>query len=223
MSNTTKENVLLIASQLETFVRNTRQLVLLTVDIAADSREYTVNVDNVPSTVTSGVGATLETIRDLLLAKLISDYSTIEFAASSTDKITASPKDSNTYVNIDSDTDLYITTTVEQIARRGELLFDLVLDDVAIVCTEEWFRTEQERAQRYLAAHILTVLKDAGFNPANARSAGDIIKERVDEVELWYSDGAANNVVSLGDSDLLSTPFGKVFLEIRSRHSVVFM
>lgn len=224
MSNTTKNNVLLIAPQLETFVRNTRQSILCDISAAVDSREYTINIDNVPLSITSVVSATRLTIAAQFVAEINSAYSNSLVAKDNLDgTFVINVKDSNSYVNIDSDTDLYMLTSISQISRRGELLFDLVLEDVAIVCTEEWFKTEQERAQRYLTAHILTVLQDAGIDTSNTRSAGDIIKERVNEVELWYSDGATDKIVNLGDTDLLSTPYGKTFLEIRSRRSMVFI
>lgn len=85
---------------------------------------------------------------------------------------------------------------------------DLILADVASEVRQSVFGSKQERAQRYLAAHYLTL-----SNPATSSgSSGPVTKEKVGDVEKSYGDSSNAKGAQIGLSE---TSYGRTYLQIR--------
>ena len=85
---------------------------------------------------------------------------------------------------------------------------DLILSDVNDEVKQGVFGAKQERAQRYLAAHYLTL-----SNPATSSgSSGAVKREKVGEVEKEYSDASKVKGAQVGYSE---TSYGRTYLQIR--------
>ena len=85
----------------------------------------------------------------------------------------------------------------------------LILADVSDEVKQGIFGAKQERAQRYLAAHYLTL-----SNPATSSgSSGAVKKEKVGDVEKEYTDASKMKGSQVGYSE---TSYGRTYLQIRS-------
>ena len=80
----------------------------------------------------------------------------------------------------------------------------LILADVATEVSNAVYGTRQEQAQRYLAAHYLTLINSSG-----KQCSGPVVAESVGQVSKVY----AQSLVS--KSDYSSTVYGQTFLGIR--------
>lgn len=90
------------------------------------------------------------------------------------------------------------------------LVWDTILNDVANEVSASVFGTKQERAQRYLAAHLLTLSNpDPNRNPL---ASGPITSEKTGPLAVTY--GRSSWIVK-GDSNLDLTSYGKQFKAIR--------
>lgn len=92
---------------------------------------------------------------------------------------------------------------------------DLILADVADQVSEAVFGRKQERAQRYLAAHLLTLIKQAG---EGGGKSGPVVSERTGDVSTTY----ANPEIQLSNRYDL-TAYGQEFNNIRKGCVVGFM
>jgi len=96
-------------------------------------------------------------------------------------------------------------------------LWELVLSDVALLVTSGVYGTSQEIAQRYLCAHMLTVLKNINGGDGSideSSFAGATTKEKIDDIEKDYS----NLVSDLKNGNRYDTTmYGVQFNIIRKR------
>lgn len=84
----------------------------------------------------------------------------------------------------------------------------IILEDVASEVKQGVFGSKQERAQRYLAAHYLTL-----SNPATSSgSSGAVKREKVGDVEKEYTDASQLKGSQVGYSE---TSYGRTYLQIR--------
>lgn len=84
----------------------------------------------------------------------------------------------------------------------------LILADVSDEVKQGVFGAKQERAQRYLAAHYLTL-----SNPATSSGAsGPVTKEKVGDIETSYGDTSKAKGALIGYSE---TSYGRTYLAIR--------
>ena len=97
-----------------------------------------------------------------------------------------------------------------------DTIWDLILEDVKDHTAAVW-GTNQEKAQRYLAAHLLTLAVSPFTGGISAASGGARTKEKVGEVEVNYKDVLS----SLSDSNRYdTTKYGMIYNLIR-RQSIV--
>lgn len=100
-----------------------------------------------------------------------------------------------------------------ELASIADDLFNLILADVALEVSSAGFGAKQEVAQRYLAAHYLTI--SAGTAETSA-SAGSIKKEKVGEVETEYSDSLKDILTNIkATSRFDETKYGRQFESIK--------
>ena len=99
-----------------------------------------------------------------------------------------------------------------ELASVADDLFDLVLADVALEVSSAGFGAKQEVAQRYLAAHYLTI--SVGTAETSA-SAGSVKKEKVGEVEIEYSDSLKDILTSIKASRFDETKYGRQFESVK--------
>jgi len=85
----------------------------------------------------------------------------------------------------------------------------LVLADAVLMVSDTIYGKFEERAQRYLAAHLLTLISNASSGSGGS-AAGAVSRERVGEVEIEYavSGGSCGSVYS-------STSYGRTFMDIK--------
>lgn len=91
-------------------------------------------------------------------------------------------------------------------------IVDLILEDVAAQIREAVYGTKQERAQRYLAAHFLTLINQ-GASGASSGASGPVEKEKVGDVEIKYSTSVLSNLSDVNRYD--ETKYGRVYMIIR--------
>lgn len=87
-------------------------------------------------------------------------------------------------------------------------LFNLILDDAARIITSSVYNDDEEMAQRYWVAHVLTQLQNSADGGAN------IIEEKVDRVEIKL--GALKGITDPNRFD--TTPYGQQYNLIRKAH-----
>lgn len=92
-------------------------------------------------------------------------------------------------------------------------LFNLILTDVALEVSSASFGAKQEQAQRYLAAHYLTISVGSAESSA---SSGSVKKEKVGEVEIEYSDSLKDILSSIkATSRFDETKYGRQFESVK--------
>lgn len=91
-------------------------------------------------------------------------------------------------------------------------LVELILEDVTAQIREAVYGTKEERAQRYLAAHLLTLIKQ-GSDGVNSGASGPIEKEKVGDVEVTYSTSVLSKLSDVNRYD--ETKYGRVYMIIR--------
>ena len=86
-------------------------------------------------------------------------------------------------------------------------LVDLIIEDVAGQISSAKYGSKQERAQRYLAAHFLSLAKQAG---EGVGGSGPVEMEKVGDVQTKYG------VNSFSDASRYDeTPYGRTYVTIR--------
>lgn len=214
MANTTKENVLIIAPELAAKVNNVAKQVLVSISVVANATVYSVIINRTTYSITSAAtGATASTIAAQLVA-----------AISPSTVVLVLNNGNGTFLLISNDAEVAVTlyisanmtsqVTVEN--HLGDTLFNMILADCIIQVTEDIFETEQERAQRYLMAHLLSL-----YNPdtTGAHVNNDVIREIVGDVE-FYTSGGGNTTQ---DTFFGKTVYGVIYLEIYHRHFFRFV
>jgi hypothetical protein len=99
-----------------------------------------------------------------------------------------------------------------------DALFDLILADVALEVSSAGYGAKQEQAQRYLAAHYITLSKGT----EGAANSGAVKKEKVGEVEIEYSDGLSSVLSGIKATRYDETKYGRIFKGI-SRTAILPM
>lgn len=99
-------------------------------------------------------------------------------------------------------------------------LFTLILADVALEVSSASFGAKQEQAQRYLAAHYLTISTGSASSSA---SAGSVKKEKVGEVEVEYSDSLKDILSSIKASRFDETKYGRQFESVKRTAILPFL
>ena len=89
----------------------------------------------------------------------------------------------------------------------NDSLVDLILEDVAGQITSATYGSKQERAQRYLAAHFLSL---AHSSNQGVGGSGPVSMEKVGDVQVQYG---ANNFADASRYD--ETPYGRTYMTIR--------
>lgn len=97
------------------------------------------------------------------------------------------------------------------IGDNGNLV-TLILSDVAGQVDSATYRSKQEQAQRYLAAHLLTI-SEQGSSGASSGAGGPLKREKVGQLEKEYATGSTSGVT--GVSRLDETKYGRIFVDIR--------
>lgn len=113
---------------------------------------------------------------------------------------------------------LLIAPELINLTDPGDVTWDLILADVASDITSTIYGSYQERAQRYLAAHCLTMIYRTQKGDA-ANAAGGLIMEKNGEVIKQY---ASSGKTGTGTSHYDMTTYGKQFLALRSKCIVGF-
>lgn len=88
-------------------------------------------------------------------------------------------------------------------------VFAMVMADAVLQCSYDVYGDRQEEAQRYLCAHLLTCL---ATSTGDAVPSGPMTKEKVGNVEVWYSDSGVDSHPDITRYD--STEFGRRFQQI---------
>ena len=101
-----------------------------------------------------------------------------------------------------------------ELVTASDELIALILEDVAQSVSAAIFGTKQERAQRYLAAHLLTL---SGAISSNAGKAGPVTAEKVGDVSTSYW------MLNLKDTNRYDeTVYGRQYMAIRKSCIVKF-
>lgn len=95
--------------------------------------------------------------------------------------------------------------------------FDLVLADVALEVTASIYKSRQEQAQRYLAAHYLTSSGASQSFAGAGATSGPITKKKVSEVEETYANTSFKDATRYD-----TTSYGRTFMSIRKQVLVNF-
>lgn len=91
-------------------------------------------------------------------------------------------------------------------------IVDLILADVAEQITSTVYGRRREIAQRYLAAHLLTLINQ-GANGVSAGTSGPISEEKVGDVQIKY---ASDSFAKLSDASRYDeTKYGRYYMSIR--------
>ena len=109
-----------------------------------------------------------------------------------------------------------LVLTAVDLPFAGDTLFSLILADAIIEITEERYDTEEERAQRYLIAHILTL---ANIDPENVDNDSNIIKAAVGDVQYERGSGSGTAL----EEFYAQTSYGLIFYQIWLRHYFRFI
>ncbi len=89
----------------------------------------------------------------------------------------------------------------------NDKLVDLILEDVAGQITSAKYGSKEERAQRYLAAHFLSLAKQAG---EGVGGSGPVEKEKVGDVEVQYGKADFADKTRYDE-----TSYGRTYMSIR--------
>lgn len=203
MANTTKTNVLIIAPELTSIIDNTAQVDLISVVTVTNTETYSNTINGTTVSYTSdGTATKYEIVTGLISA--IQGNSTTNALVSCTNNgdgtYYLTSKTAGTAVTILVSSKLSKTNIVANF--NGDSLFNLILTDVIEEIDTLSINTEtQEKAQRYLTAHILS-LQQSG-------SHGNVRSESVGRASITYAGG------DMFDPDMLSrTRYGAEFLRI---------
>ena len=217
MADTTKEKVLLLAPELTSVSSNIRQVTFFFIQDVIDSEDYTININGTDFTVNSGVGATAASIAALLAIDINAGAEPVIADDDDEDGsflVMATTAGTAFTFEVDNNiTGSYITEN-----WNGEDLFDMMLADAILEIKESRYFNEEERAQRYLLAHLLTKVKQIKSNP-NSTIAG-LQREKVGDVENWYGLPMYEYAKGTGYN---TTKYGQMFIGIKQRYSMRFI
>jgi len=217
MADTTKEKVLLLAPELTGVASNIKQVSFFFILDVIDSEDYTVTINSTDFTVNSGVSATAASIANLLTTAINAGAEPVTADDDDEDgSFLVTANVAGTAFTIEVDNNINASSISDN--WNGEELFDMILADAILEIKESRYYNEEERAQRYLCAHLLTKVNDIKNNP-NAYTAG-LQREKVGDVENWY--GLPMYEYAKG-SGYNTTKYGEVFVGIKQRYSMRFI
>lgn len=208
MSDTTKANVLIIAPELDAIISNIAQQYRISAATVSNLAVYSVTLNTTTVSYTTDASATKEEIATGLIAAIQSDPTTNALVACTnsldgTFLITA--KTAGTSFSVSVSTKLIYEETIKNF--NGDELFELILDDVTDEITSlDIVEDFQEKAQRYLMAHLLYLQLAADASGLTATS------ENVGRASVSYSDKF------LDENDLKKTRWGVGFLRIWKKY-----
>lgn len=210
LENTTLERVLIIAPELRAKVTNIAQINDIEVFDAQYETEYTVTLNDIVIEIISPAEGESENLKEeiiqLIYDELEDEEVLIENNVSSI-RLKAVEPGQAFYLSVSDNLTLNNVTS----NYNGQELFELLLEDVILQVTELNFKSEMERAQRYLLAHLLTLTNvDSEEEP----DASDIIQETVGDISYRYG---SIDYSKLDDIFYGKTPYGVVFYEIMLR------
>lgn len=104
-----------------------------------------------------------------------------------------------------------------ELATVNQESFDLILADVALEVTASIYKSRQEQAQRYLAAHYLTASGASQSFAGGAATAGPLTQKKVGEVSESYANVGIANATRYD-----TTSYGRTFIQIRKQVLVQF-
>lgn len=91
-------------------------------------------------------------------------------------------------------------------------IIELILADVVEQITATVYGTKQEQAQRYLGAHLLTLI-NAGNVGISSGAAGPVAEEKVGDVRIRYASGAFSKFSDFNRYD--ETKYGRMYMVLR--------
>ena len=100
------------------------------------------------------------------------------------------------------------------ICQNGDLV-TLILSDVSGQVSSSKYGAKEERAQRYLAAHFLSLAYSSSLGQGGS---GPVEMEKVGDVQIKYG---ANNFMDASRYD--ETPYGRTYMTIKRGCIVPFM
>jgi len=112
-----------------------------------------------------------------------------------------------------------ILSIAPELSTRSDALFTLVLADVSNQCGTE-FGGRQEEAQRYLAAHLLTLCGSSASVYATGAS-GSAVKLKTGDIEMSF--GSISQMLGANATRYDSTVYGQRYMTIRKSSIVSFM
>lgn len=216
MANTTKANVLMIAPELGVKINDILQSSIVTVEDVLENTEYRLVINGTEYSIISGAPTSEAEILLALLTEIESIEGIIARITSDGLVIDGTAE----FISFELVVSSNLINTLVRASKDNNSLFELILADVILQVTEvdpTRFREEQERAQRYLVAHLLTLLNtdpDAGdlSTPFNKEYVGDV-QYHYDSMSLRTADEAF----------FMRTPYGEVFYEIYKRRYFRFL
>lgn len=106
----------------------------------------------------------------------------------------------------------------ELAAITNDETWDLILSDIASEIGSSIYGSDQEKAQRYKAAHHLSLILDTINGGASGAAGGLIMDKNGDVIKQYASPMKLAKIVSPYER----TTYGKEFLSIQRRHVVGF-
>jgi len=92
----------------------------------------------------------------------------------------------------------------------------IILADVAAAVTYSIYGAQQERAQRYLAAHLLTLSANVPLRSPGA--SGPVTSEKTSEVGVSYAQSKSKRQTQYDE-----TSYGRIFAQIRKNKIIPFL
>lgn len=212
MSNTNIGNVYAVAPELESFYANKAQIVRVNILNYFDDTLYQVIINSSTFSYTSPASGGDKLAVAAALVALINAGS---------EPVTANNNGNGTF-NLRADVagvtfNLVVDGNMSDITIQANKTYtatiNLILSDVARDVKQSIFGNNQERAQRYLAAHYLTLARnDSDRNP---EAGGFLTSTKVGDVTYNYS------LSDLKDANRLdSTPYGRTYNQLCKAHVI---
>ena len=96
-------------------------------------------------------------------------------------------------------------------------VWSLVLSDVSYECDYSTYGVNQERAQRYLSAHYLTLIKQSK-DGESSNASGPMTQDKVGDLQRSYQSNSFND-----KSRYDETKYGRIFKQIMRSTVTPFM
>lgn len=206
MADTTKANVLIIAPELSDAITNVAKVVRISVATLSNLSVYSVTINGTTYAYTSDTTATAIEICAGLVSAITSTAVTKIDNLDGTFDLTGATAGTDYTLSVSSKLSADVITD----NFNGDALFNLILADVIEeIDTLSIDSATQEKAQRYLTAHLIACQTFGG-------ATGNVKSESVGRASVTYSGG------DMLDPDMLSkTRYGAEFWRIWKKHRVL--